>query len=105
MVCRQKKSQGFMPAPKNLQRLEPILRPRPAAETTAPEVPTKLEGPAMNTQPASSFDSTSDVYEIGLMAAASPEFAEKLMRALLAAAEGQVAQREAGDASTKKIAA
>jgi hypothetical protein len=44
----------------------------------------QTEGPAMNIQLGSTFDSTSDFFEIGLMAAASPEFADNMIRALLA---------------------
>lgn len=41
----------------------------------------------MNTLSGSTFDSISDLYEIGLVAAASPEFAERMIRALIAAGE------------------
>jgi hypothetical protein len=51
----------------------------------------------MNIQSASSFDSTSDFLEIGLMAAASPEFADKMIRALLAAGEKLSVARESTD--------
>jgi hypothetical protein len=37
----------------------------------------------MNPQIPVSFDPTQDIFEIGLMAAASPEFAEALVRAML----------------------
>jgi hypothetical protein len=41
------------------------------------------------------LDSSQDIYEIGLMAAASPEFADALIRALLAAAEPDAAPKQA----------
>jgi|HubBroStandDraft_1064217.scaffolds.fasta_scaffold1945670_1 hypothetical protein len=52
----------------------------------------------MNTQSVSSFDSTCDFYQIGLMAAASPEFAEAMIRTLLGAGEGSSIARESTDA-------
>lgn len=39
----------------------------------------------MNHQIPVSFDPTQDIFEFGLMAAASPEFAEALVRAMLSA--------------------
>ena len=57
------------------------------------------KGPAMNIQSANGFDFTSDFYDIGLMAAASPEFAAQMIRALLAAGESVKAPSEAADAA------
>lgn len=52
----------------------------------------------MNTLLGSSFDSTSDFFEIGLMAAASPEFAGAMIRTLLGAGEGFSIVRESTEA-------
>ena len=49
-----------------------------------------------------SFDANQDIYEIGLQAAASPEFAEALVRALLGADEPQAAPKQSG---TLRVAA
>jgi hypothetical protein len=50
----------------------------------------------MNTDPTSTLDPSTDFFELGLMAAASPEFAEAMVRALLAAGEDSIAPVEAG---------
>lgn len=52
----------------------------------------------MNNPLGNSFDSTSDIGEIGLMAATSPDFAEAMLRALIAAADGANAGGSAGAA-------
>jgi 2-hydroxychromene-2-carboxylate isomerase len=69
----------------------------------------QTQGHAMNIQLGNSFDPTSDFYEIGLIAATSPELAEKyaetMLRALLAAAEGFNAPSGLSDASTTQTAA
>jgi hypothetical protein len=57
----------------------------------------------MNTDPTSRLDPTTDFIELGLMEAASPEFAEAMVRALLAAGEGSEAP--AGAAGSQKNAA
>jgi hypothetical protein len=59
----------------------------------------------MSIQPAATFDSNSDLFEIGLMAATSPEFAEAMIRALLAAAENSKTLSLTGDASSTQTAA
>jgi hypothetical protein len=66
---------------------------------------TNLKDPAMNIQSANRFDFTSDFYEIGLMAAASPEFADQMVRTLLAADESFDASSEAADAAAAHAAA
>ncbi len=43
----------------------------------------------MNTELSDTTYMSSDMYEIGLMAAASPEFAERLLRAMLGAEHGE----------------
>lgn len=62
----------------------------------------------MNIQLGNSFDPTSDFYEIGLIAASSPELAEKyaetMLRALLAAGVGFNVASEAGVASSVQVA-
>lgn len=52
----------------------------------------------MNTLSGNTFDSTGDIYEIGLIAAASPEFAEAMIRTLLGAGEDFSIARESTDA-------
>jgi hypothetical protein len=52
----------------------------------------------MNTDPTSIADPTTDLIELGLMAAASSEFAEAMIRALLSAGEGRNTPVETGDA-------
>jgi hypothetical protein len=59
----------------------------------------------MNIQSTNTFNPTSDILEIGLMAAASPEFADTIIRAMLAAAENSKAPIEAGDATTTQVPA
>lgn len=63
----------------------------------------------MNIQLGNSFDPTSDFYEIGLIAATSPELAEKyaetMLRALLAAGEGFNVASDSSDASTTQAVA
>lgn len=59
----------------------------------------------MNTKSANTFDFTSDFYDIGLMAAASPEFADQMIRALLAVGERFKAPSEAADAAAAPAAA
>jgi hypothetical protein len=54
----------------------------------------------MNIPSPDTFDLTSEFYEIGLIAAASPEFADKMVRALLVAGENSKAPGDAGDAPT-----
>jgi hypothetical protein len=88
MIFRQKNSYDIRPLPMSLQSLRPILRPRPAAQTSPPDAPNEpKKDSAMNIPSANGFDFTSDLYDIGVMAAASPEFADQLIRALLAAGE------------------
>jgi 2-hydroxychromene-2-carboxylate isomerase len=69
----------------------------------------QTQGHAMNTQLGNSFDPTGDFYEIGLIAATSPELAEKyaetMLRALLAAAEGFKAPSGMSNAPTTQTAA
>jgi hypothetical protein len=52
----------------------------------------------MNISSANTFDPTGELCEIGLMAAASPEFTDQMIRALLAAGESFKATSEAADA-------
>ena len=59
----------------------------------------------MNEPTANSFDLTGDLHEIGLMAAASPDFIDAMVRALLAAGEEAAAASVRSEASTTKIAA
>jgi len=59
----------------------------------------------MNNQLGSSFDPMDDLYEIGLMAAASPEFAEAMIRALRAAGEAGTAPDSFTEASVTPAAA
>jgi hypothetical protein len=54
----------------------------------------------MSTQSVNTFDPTSDIYEVGLIAAASPDLAAAMLRALLAADEAFKASCEPADAST-----
>jgi hypothetical protein len=70
----------------NRQGLEQILRLRPAAQTSPPEFATN-EDRAMNSHFANTFDLNSDIYEMGLIAAASPDLADALISALIAAGE------------------
>jgi hypothetical protein len=69
----------------------------------------QTQGHAMNIQLGNSFDPTSDFYEIGLIAATSPELAEKyaetMLRALLAAGEGFNVASDSSDASTTQAVA
>jgi hypothetical protein len=58
---------------------------------------TNLKDPAMSIQSGNRFNFTSEFYDIGLMAAASPEFADQMVRALLA--ESLKAPDEAADAA------
>jgi hypothetical protein len=60
---------------------------------------------AMDNQIATTFDPTSDIVEIGLMAAASPEFIDAFVRALLAAGRDAGAASEARNAPTTQVAA
>jgi hypothetical protein len=60
---------------------------------------TNLKDPAMSIQSGNRFNFTSEFYDIGLMAAASPEFADQMARALLAADESLKAPDEAADAA------
>jgi hypothetical protein len=53
----------------------------------------------MNIPSANGFDFTGDLYDIGVMAAASPEFADQMIRALLAAGESFEPPSEAADAA------
>ncbi len=53
----------------------------------------------MNIQSENGFEFSSDFYDIGLMAAASPEFAEQMIRALRAAGERFMAPSDAADAA------
>lgn len=59
----------------------------------------------MKTESGNSFDSNSDLYEIGLMAAALPGFPDAMLRALLAAGESVKPASEPDDASKTKAAA
>ena len=59
----------------------------------------------MNNQIGSTFDPTSDIGEIGLMAAASPDFMEALLRALLAARQDAGTTSDPSDTSTSQVAA
>ena len=78
----------------NLQGPEPILPPRPAALTSAPELQTKPGDGAMNTEFENNFDPSGDILEFGLMATASPDFADRLIRALRAEADSSGADDE-----------
>jgi hypothetical protein len=66
---------------------------------------TNLKDTTMNTSSANAFDFTSDLCEIGLMAAASPDFADQVIRALLAAGENTKDPAGAGEASATQAAA
>lgn len=59
----------------------------------------------MDNRTGNTFDPISDVYEIGLMAAASPAFVESLVRAMLEAGQDTVAASEPRDTATAPIAA
>ncbi len=59
----------------------------------------------MNIPSLDSFDPTSGFYEIGLMAAASPDFADTMIRALLAAGEELNTPSEVVNAPTTQAAA
>lgn len=59
----------------------------------------------MKFQSANSVDSTGEILDIGLMAVASPDFAEAMILALLAAGEGFNAADEPGDGITTQVAA
>jgi uncharacterized membrane protein YebE (DUF533 family) len=48
----------------------------------------------MNIQSGNTFDPTGDILEIGLMAATSPDFPDRLIRALMAAADSAGAPDE-----------
>jgi hypothetical protein len=65
----------------------------------------QLKESAMNNQIPTTFDPASDIGEIGLMAAASPDFIDALVRALLAASRDAGAAGDAGSAPTTKVAA
>ena len=59
----------------------------------------------MNDRTANNFDATGDMYEIGLMAAASPEFMEALLRALLASGPDVGAADEPAGLPAARVAA
>jgi hypothetical protein len=59
----------------------------------------------MSNQIGSTFDPTSDVCEIGLMAAASPDFLDALVRALLEASRDAGAASDPGDPTKTQVAA
>jgi hypothetical protein len=59
----------------------------------------------MDNRTGNTFDPIGDVYEIGLMAAASPAFVESLVRAMLEARQDAVAASEPCDTATAPIAA
>jgi hypothetical protein len=63
----------------------------------------ELEGPQMNNRSTNTFDSTSDIFEIGLMAAASPEFAERMVQSLLAAAKDSKTPMKAAAAAVTRV--
>ena len=65
---------------------------------------TNLKDLAMNISSANTFDPTSELCEIGLVAAASPEFADLMIGALLAAFESVKAPSEATDAAAAHAA-
>ncbi len=87
MRVHQKKSQQISPAPKKIQRREPILTLKTGGNEVRRAQGT--QGDAMNTELSDTTYMSSDMYEIGLMAAASPEFAERLLRAMLGAEHGE----------------
>jgi hypothetical protein len=78
----------------NRQGLEQILRLRPAALTSPPELQHKLKDRAMNNQFANTLDLNGDMFEFGLIAAASPDFTDALIRALIAAGPDTPASTE-----------
>ena len=59
----------------------------------------------MNSQFATTLDLNSDIYEIGLIAAASPDFTDALIRALTAAGEDTRDSKEPGGTATAAHAA
>jgi hypothetical protein len=65
----------------------------------------QLKENAMDNQIRTIFDATSDIGEIGLMAAASPDFMDALVRALLAASQDVDTASEQSNASTTQVAA
>jgi hypothetical protein len=83
----------------NRQGLEEILRLRPAALTSLPELQDNLKDRAMTNQFATTLDLNSDIYEIGLIAAASPDFTDALIRALVVAGRDTHASKEPGDSA------
>jgi hypothetical protein len=59
----------------------------------------------MNAEFGNTMNMSNDMYEIGLIAAASPDFAEKLLRAMLAAGETGNAGEGSSVAATAPAAA
>jgi hypothetical protein len=88
----------------NHQIADAILRLRPAPLTSPPEFTTN-EDRVMNSQFAATFDLNSDIYEIGLIAAASPDFTDALIRALTAAGEDTRGSKEPGNTASSAHAA
>jgi len=81
----------------NRQGLTEILRLRPAALTSPPELQRNRKDRTMNSQFVTVFDLNSDICEFGLIAAASPEFTDALIRALSAAARDADASKGSCD--------